>query len=70
MSQSDAKFFIGLIFLLIVAYTSYQFGYATSREEYSTPVSYTCKDGSLYRKVYDIWMDMKQPCKTVEQMKG
>lgn len=68
MTQDDVKYFLTMIFLVFVGYTMYNWGYHDGKYENNKPTKYKCYEGTLYRDDGGYWSDLKQACKTYEQI--
>ena len=69
MSSDRAIAMLFFAWSAIMVYTGHEWGYASAREDYSRPVKYRCHEGVVYRNTSGYWEDLKQSCKTLEQIK-
>lgn len=63
------KFWLWLMVVIPIGYTTYDFGYMTAQEKHQVSPKFRCHQEVVYRWTGGYWEKLGLACKTDEQMK-
>ena len=69
-ANEKIRIYISILGCVFIAYGSYSLGYMDGRDDYQVKINYRCHDEVVYRWTGNYWDNMKQPCKTDDQIKS